>query len=329
MFGMKRRDFITLLGSAAACPIAVRAQQPAMPVVGFLSSFPADTSQKFTQAFHLGLNDAGFVEGRNVTIEYRLAEEGRYDRLPMMAADLVGRRVAVLFASPIAAARAAKAATASTPIVFAIGSDPVEMGLVSSLSRPGGNATGATWLSVELMAKRLEVLRELVPKIASVALLVNPNNPTTPLQTKDMQAATTALGLRLDVVSASAQSDFDQVFATLVRRRTDALVPSADGLFITHRAQLVELAARHAIPAIYQARDFAAAGGLISYGSSFADSFRQAGAYVGRILKGEKPADLPVQQPTKFELVINLKTAKTLGLDVPLQIQQLADEVIE
>jgi putative tryptophan/tyrosine transport system substrate-binding protein len=258
MFGMKRRDFITLLGSAAACPIAVRAQQPAMPVVGFLSSFPADTSQKFTQAFHLGLNDAGFVEGRNVTIEYRLAEEGRYDRLPMMAADLVGRRVAVLFASPIAAARAAKAATASTPIVFAIGSDPVEMGLVSSLSRPGGNATGATWLSVELMAKRLEVLRELVPKIASVAL-----------------------------------------------------------------------AARHAIPAIYQARDFAAAGGLISYGSSFADSFRQAGAYVGRILKGEKPADLPVQQPTKFELVINLKTAKTLGLDVPLQIQQLADEVIE
>jgi putative ABC transport system substrate-binding protein len=206
---LRRREFITLLGGAAAAwPLAARAQQPAMPVVGYLSSFPADTSQKFMQAFHQGLNDAGFVEGRNVTIEYRLAEQGRYDRLPMMAADLVGRLVDVLFASPIAAARAAKAATATTPIVFAIGSDPVEMGLVVSLNRPGGNATGATFLSVELGTKRLELLRELVPKMASVALLVNPNNPTTTLQTKDMQAATTALGLQLNIVSAGSQKRF-------------------------------------------------------------------------------------------------------------------------
>jgi putative ABC transport system substrate-binding protein len=326
---LHRREFITLISGAAAWPFAARAQQPAMPVIGYLSSFPADTSQKFTQAFLSGLNDAGFVEGRNVTIEYRLAEQGQYDRLPMMAADLVGRRVAVLFASPIAAARAAKAATATIPIVFAIGSDPVEMGLAVSLSRPGGNSTGATWLSVELMAKRLELLRELVPKIASVGFLVNPNNPTTAMQTKDMQGAATALGLQLNIVSAGSPSDFDNVFAALVRQRTDAFVLSADGLFISQRDQLVALAARHAMPAIYQARDFAAAGGLISYGSSFTDSFRQAAIYVGRILKGENPADLPVLQPTKFELVINLKTTKALGLTVPLIMQMTADEVIE
>jgi putative ABC transport system substrate-binding protein len=326
---IRRREFIAGLGGAAAWPFAVRAQQPAMPVIGYLSSFPADTNPKFAQAFREGLNDAGFVEGRNVAIEYRWAEEGRYDRLPMMAANLVDRRVAVLFASPIPAALAAKAATSTTPIVFAIGSDPVETGLIVSLNRPGGNVTGVTFLSVELGAKRLELLRDLVPKIASIALLVNPNNPNAAPQTKDMQAATTALGLQLNILSASSQSDFDNAFATLVRQRTDALVVSADPFFISHRDQLVALAVRHSMPAIYYAREFVAAGGLISYGSSFANSFRQAATYVGRILKGEKPADLPVTQPTKFELIINLKTAKALGLTVPLTLQVAADEVID
>jgi putative ABC transport system substrate-binding protein len=300
-----------------------------MPVIGYLSSFPADINPKFTQAFRQGLNDAGFFEGRTVTIEYRWDEEGRYDRLPVMAADLVSRRVAVLFASPIPAALAAKAATTTTPIVFAIGSDPVETGLVSSLNRPGGNVTGATFLSVELGAKRLELLRDLVPKIASIALLVNPHNPNAAPQTKDMKVATTALGLQLHVLSAGSQSDLDNAFATLVRQRTDALVVSADPFFISHRDQLVALALRHSMPTIYYAREFAEAGGLISYASSFADSFRQAATYVGRILKGEKPADLPVQQPTKFDLVINLKAAKALGLEIPLTVIARADEVIE
>jgi ABC-type uncharacterized transport system substrate-binding protein len=324
-----RRDVIALIGGAAvAWPFAARAQQP-VPMIGYLSSFPADTNPKFAQAFLEGLKDAGFVDGRNVRIEYRWAEEGRYDQLPKMAADLVGQRVSVLFASPIPAALAAKAATATTPIVFAIGSDPVESGLVVSLNRPGGNVTGATFLSVELGAKRLELLRELVPKIASIALLVNPNNPNAAPQTKDMQAATSALGLHLDILSAGSQSDFADVFATLVRQRNDALVVSADPFFISHRGQLVELAMRRSMPAIYYAREFAAAGGLISYASSFAESFRQAATYVGRILKGEKPVDLPVQQPTKFELVINLRTVKTLGLTIPPSLLARADEVIE
>jgi putative tryptophan/tyrosine transport system substrate-binding protein len=327
---VKRREFITLLGSAAATwPLAARAQQPAMPVIGYLSSFPADINPKFTQAFGQGLNDAGFFEGRNVTIEYRWDEEGRYDRLPTMAADLVGRRVAVLFASPIPAALAAKAATATIPIVFAIGSDPVETGLVVSLNRPGGNVTGATFLSVELGAKRLELLRDLLPKIASIGLLVNPNNPNAAVQTKEMQVATTALGLQLNIVSAGSQSDFDNAFETLVGQRTDALVLSADPFFFSHRDQLVALAMRSPVPAIYYAREFALAGGLISYASSFGDSFRQAATYVGRILKGEKPADLPVLQPTKFELVINLKTANALGINIPPSLLVRADEVIE
>ncbi len=327
---MKRREFISLLSVvAAAWPLAARAQQSAMPVIGYLSSFPAEINPKFTQAFRQGLNDGGFFEGRNVTIDYRWDEEGRYDRLPKMAADLVVRRVSVLFASPIPAALAAKAATATIPIVFAIGSDPVQTGLVDSLNRPGGNVTGATFLSVELGAKRLELLRDLVPKIVSIALLVNPNNPNAAVQTKEMQAATSALGLQLNVVNAASQSEFDNAFATLSRERTDALVVSADPFFFSHRDQLAALALRHSMPAIYYAREFAVAGGLISYASSFADSFRQAATYVGRILKGEKPADLPVLQPTKFELVINLKTAKTLGLEIPAPLLALADEMIE
>ena len=327
---MQRRELITLLGgTAAAWPLTVRAQQTAMPVIGYLSSFPADINPKLTQAFREGLNDAGFFEGRNLTIEYRWDEEGRYDRLPMMAADLVGRRVAVFFASPIPAALAAKAATATIPIVFAIGSDPVETGLVVSLNRPGGNVTGATFLSIELGAKRLELLHDLVPKIASIALLVNPNNPNAAVQTKEIQAATSALGLQLTLLSAGSQSDFDNAFATLVGQRSDALVVSADPFFFSHRDQLVALAMRHSVPAIYYAREFAVAGGLISYASSFGDSFRQAATYVGRILKGDKPADLPVMQPTKFELVINLKAAKALGLTVPPTLLARADEVIE
>jgi putative ABC transport system substrate-binding protein len=327
---MRRREFITLLGGAAAAwPVVGRAQQTTVPVIGYLSGWSAESSQKLTQVFRQGLNEAGFVEGRNVTIEYRFAEGGRSDQLSTMAGDLVGRPVAVLFACPIAAALAAKAATAATPIVFVIGSDPVEMRLVESMRRPGSNATGATFLSVELGAKRLELLHELVPKIASVGLLVNPNNPTSTMQTKDMQAAATTLGLRLDILSARSQTDFDGVFATLVRQRTDALVVGGDPVFFSQRDQLIALAARHSIPTVHFSREFAAAGGLISYATSFPDSYREAAAYVGRILKGEKAADLPVLQPTKFELVINLKTAKALGLEVPLILQQRADEIIE
>jgi putative ABC transport system substrate-binding protein len=327
---MRRRRFITLLGTAAATwPLAARAQQAAAALVGYLSSFPAEANQQYTQAFRQGLTGLGLVEGRNFTIEYRWADQGQYDRLPTMAADLVGRRAAVLFASPINAALAAKAATSTIPVVFVIGSDPVDMGLTASLNRPGGNATGVTYLADELTAKRVELLRELAPKIASVGLLVNPDNPTTPMQAREMRLATAALGLQLSIVSASSQSNFDGAFERLVRERTDALMVSADSVFMTGRDQLVALATRHSMPAIYFAREFVNAGGLISYAASIPDSFRQAGTYVGRILKGEKPADLPVTRPTTFELVINLKTAKTLGLGVPSYLQQLADDVIE
>jgi putative ABC transport system substrate-binding protein len=323
---MRRREVITLLGAAAGWPFVARAQRPALPLVGYLS---VDGFQGRVQDFHRGLSDAGFVQGRSVTIEYRFSEQGQYGRLPMLAADLVRLPLAVLFAGPVAAAAAAKAATATIPIVFAIGGDPVDMGLAASLNRPGGNVTGVTFLAVELAAKRLELLRELVPKIASVALLVNPNNPTTPIQTKDMRLATTALGLHLDIVSAGSQSDLGNVFATLVRQRADALVISADSVFASGRDQLVMLASRHSLPVVSFEREYVEAGGLISYGSDIGDAFRLAATYVGRILKGEKPADLPIMQPTKFELVINMKTAKALGLTVPLTLHAIADLVIE
>jgi ABC-type uncharacterized transport system substrate-binding protein len=327
---MKRREFITLLGGAAAAgawPIDAQAQQPALPVIGFLSSFT--TNPRFATAFRQGLREAGYIEGQQVAVEYHWVEGGQYDQLPKVAADLVDRRVAVIVASPIPAALAAKAATTSIPIVFAIGSDPTESGLVSTINRPGGNITGISFLSVALGAKRLELLRDLLPGMSAVALLVNPNNTNAEPQTKETQLAAAELGLNLVVLRASSEADFDSVFGTLVRQQTHALVVSADPFFISQRDQLTALAARHAVPTIYYAREFAAAGGLMSYGSSFAVAHRQAGVYAGRILKGEKPGDLPVVLSAKFEFVINLKTAKTLGIEVPAKLLALADEVIE
>ena len=324
---IKRRDFTALLGGAVTWPLVARAQGD-VPVIGYLSSFSPETNSKFTDAFREGLNEAGFREGRNVNIEYRWAEEGRYATLPKLAAELANRRVSVIFASPIPAALAAKATTATIPIVFAVGSDPVETGLVTSLNRPGGNATGATFLSVELGSKRLELLRDLAPKIASVGLLVNPHNPNAAPQIKQMEEATKTLGLPLDTLEASAESDFDSVFRTL-RQRNDALVVSADPFFINHRSQLVGLAAQYAIPTMYYERGFVSVGGLVSYASNLDDSFRRAATYVARILKDEKAGDLPVIQPTKFELVLNLKTAKALGLTVSPTLLARADEVIE
>ena len=324
---MRRREFIAGIGATIAWSLDARAQQPSMPAIGFLSSFTTDP--RFVASFRQGLGEAGYVEGQNVAIEYHWAEGGQYDRLPAVAADLVGRRVAVIVASPIPAALAAKAATTTIPIVFAIGSDPIEFGLVASLNRPGGNITGVSFLSVELGAKRLELLRDFVPQVASIALLVNPNNTNAEPQTKEIQLAASGLGLKLDVLKASSKADFNSAFATLVQKRDGALVVSADPFFISQRDQLIALAARHAVPTIYYAREFTAAGGLMSYGSSFAAAHRQAGVYAGRILKGDKPGDLPVMLSAKFEFVINLKTAKALGVEVPARLLALADEVIE
>jgi putative ABC transport system substrate-binding protein len=325
---MRRREFITLLGGAAAAwPLAARAQQPAMPVVGFLHSGGLGTRRDQITAFHRGLNEAGYVEGKNVTIEYRSAED-RVDRLPAMVAELVGRQVAVIVANSIAAF-AAKAATMTVPIVFASGVDPVRQGLVASFNRPGGNVTGVHFFAGVLGSKRLELLRQLVPKTTSIAVIVNPNTTETEAERSDVQAAAQAIGQQLIVLDVSSDRDIEAVFATLVQRGAGALFVGAGPFLVSRRKRLVALATQHTIPAIYPLREFAAEGGLMSYGASITDAYRQAGIYAARILKGEKPADLPVIQSTKFEFVINLKTAKMLGLEVPDRVLALADEVIE
>ena len=326
-----RRDFITLLGAAAGWPLAARAQQPAMPVVGFLVSGSAEGYADTVTAIRQSLSKMGYVEGHNVAIDYRFANE-QYDRLPTLAADLVLQRVAVIFATgSVLPALAAKAATTTIPIVFANGSDPVALGLVANLSRPGGNATGVTFNSTELGSKRLEILHELVPRATLIALLVNPRNPNAASSIADTQAAAKILGVKLLVVNAVNASDLDVAFATIVQQRAEALVVGTDVLFNGPRRtqQLITLAAVHAVPTMFSGRDRVAAGGLISYATDIDDMLRQAGVYIGRILKGEKPADLPVLQPTKFELAINLKTAKALGLTVPPSLLARADEVIE
>jgi putative ABC transport system substrate-binding protein len=324
-----RREFLaTLLGGAAvAWPLAARGQQPATPVVGFLSSRSAEDSARSVAAFRQALAEAGYVEGRNVTIEFRWAE-GQFDRLPALAAELVGRRVDVLVAvGGNQAPRAAKAATSTIPIVFGTGEDPVKESLVPSINRPGANMTGATFFTSLLGAKRLGLLRELVPKAEVIALLINQNSSQG--QAKDVQEAARDLGQRVVVLNGGSDADIDAAFASLAQHQAGALLVGADPFFNVRRDRLIALAARHAVPAIYQFRDYPLAGGLMSYGASISDLYRQVGVYVGRILKGDKPADLPVMLPTKFELVINLKTAKALGLTVPDKLLALADEVIE
>jgi putative ABC transport system substrate-binding protein len=325
-----RREFITLLGGAASWPLAARAQQAALPVIGFLSAGTQEAFAHLMAAFRRGLKEAGFAEGENVTIEYRWGNNEN-NRLPELAADLVRRRVAVIV-TPVstAAALAAKATTTTIPIVFSAGTDPVQAGLVASLNRPGGNLTGVHFLAAALGAKRLGLLHELRPGAERFCLLVNPNNPVaTEAVTKDVTAAAAVIGRQIEVVTAGSYRDIDAAFAALVQKRADALLVVADTLFMTRRVQLATLATRHLVPAIYPWREFAEVGGLMSYGPSQADRFRQVGLYTGRILKGEKPADLPVMQATTFELVINLQTARALGLEVPATLLARADEVIE
>jgi putative ABC transport system substrate-binding protein len=326
---MRRRDFIKIIaGSAIAWPLAARAQQPAMPMVGFLGGESPDLFAGRLRAFRQGLDEAGFVESRNVAIEYRWAR-GEYDRLPVLAADLVRQSVTVMVATTTPALLAAKAATMTIPIVFLTGSDPVEAGLVASLNRPSGNMTGVSNLTVETGAKQMELLHELVPAATLIALLVNPANPVlADTLSRDLQTAARAMRQQILVVSASTESDVDAAFATLVEQKVGALVVGNDPFFNARPNQLVALAARHAVPAIYPYREFAAAGGLMSYGSNLADTYRLVGVYTGRILNGEKPANLPIQQ-TKVEFVINLRTAKALGLTFPITLLGRADEVIE
>jgi len=326
---MRRRAFITLVGGAAVWPLSARAQQPAMPLIGYLGAQSPAAFASRVRAFRQGLGETGYAEGRNVAIEFRWAE-GQHNRLSALAADLVSRQVAVIVAPGGApAALAAKSATTTIPIVFEMGADPIAMGLVGSLNRPGGNLTGVSSLNVEVTPKRLEILHELVPTAAVLAVLVNPTSPTADSQLRNLQAAASTLGLQLHVLHASTERDFDTVFATLLRLRAGGLVVASDTFFATHSEQLAALTVRHAVPAIHQSRDFSTAGGLTSYGGSFVESHRQAGVYTGRIIKGDKPADLQVQQVTKVELFVNLKTAKTLGVTVPLPLLARADEVIE
>jgi putative ABC transport system substrate-binding protein len=327
---LRRREFITLLGGAvAAWPRVVRAQQSTMPVIGFLNSLPPEPMAHLVVAFRQGLGETGYTEGGNVAIEFRWAD-GRYDRLPAMAADLVSRRVVVIVAGGgEPAGLAVKAATSTIPIVFAIGADPVKVGLVASLNRPGANVTGVTLLTGSLVAKRFGLLRELVPRATTLAMLVNQALPTTETQVTDAQEAARTFGLRIHVLNASNESDLDVVFATLAQLHADALLVSSDPFLNSRRDQIVALVARQAVPAIYEWREFAAAGGLMSYGTNLADTYRQVGVYTGRVLNGAKPADMPVLQPTKFEFVINLRTARALGLTIPSGMLAIADEVIE
>jgi putative tryptophan/tyrosine transport system substrate-binding protein len=326
---MRRRELITLLGGAAVMPVAARAQQSVMPVIGFLNSESPDLFAYLVRAFHEGLNQSGYVEGSNAAIEYRWAD-GQYDRLPALAADLIQRRVAVIAANSPAPVMAAKAATTTIPIVFATGYDPVAAGLVASLARPGGNLTGVTSLTAELGPKRVELLHELVPTATRIALLVNPAAGAFRESILiDLQAAARKLGLQFHILHASAERDFDSVFATLAQLSAGGLVIGSDPFFNSQSQRLAALAIRHGVPTVYQYREFAAAGGLMSYGGSLTDMYRQVGIHTGRILKGEKPADLPVQQSTKVELIINLKTANALGLTIPLSLLGRADEVIE
>jgi putative tryptophan/tyrosine transport system substrate-binding protein len=329
MTDVRRRELIALLGGAAAAwPLAASGQQPAMPVIGLLHSASPDGYAPFVAAFRQGLKEAGYVEGQNAIIEYRWAE-GQYDRLPALATDLIQRHVTVIAATSSPAALAAKAATSTVPIVFTTGDDPIKLGLVASLNRPGGNVTGVSSLIAELGSKQLGLLRELAPGTTAVAVLTNPNFPGTERQLRDVEAAARVLALQLTVLRASTDGEIDAAFAIMARQGGVALVVGVDPFFLVRADQIVALAARHAIPAIYPLREFAVAGGLMSYGTDFAGSYRQAGIYTGRVVRGEKPADLPVQRSIKFEFVINFKTAKTLGLAVPNSMQLLADEVIE
>jgi putative ABC transport system substrate-binding protein len=325
---MRRREFITLLGAVAATPFAAHAQQ-AMPVIGFLDSGASAGMTANLAAFHRGLAETGFTEGQNLAIEYRWAQ-GHYDRLPALAAELVSRPVAVIAATRSSApARAAQAATSSIPIVFQTGSDPVRDGLVASLNRPGGNVTGATRLTTILLQKRLGLMAELVPKMSTIALLTNPAGPQTAEQLREMEEPVRARGLKLHLAKASSEAELEPAFAAIANARADALIIGSDNLFIGRRKQIVALTMRYRIPTMFFERDSVVDGGLMTYSAGLADSFRQVGVYVGRILKGAKPADLPVLQPTKFDLVLNLKAAKALGLDLPPTLLALADEVIE